>query len=191
MPIFIADPVRRRTGISRFGGHCLIEVGHGPGHDDDLRVRRRDSMTAPIVVDARIGKGRQGTADPFEPRVIDREREEIGVGKVAIVVRFFLRAHDARLAGDGVIKARLLFDASAAFEHSGLPLDLMIDGAADEPEGVQVFDLGARSQWLARASYGNVGVAAQRAFLHVAVARAGIHEDLAQSGEIRAGLFGV
>ena len=58
-------------------------------------------------------------------------------------------------------------------------------------EGVQVFyfDLGAEFFRSARA-HAYVGIAAKRAFFHVAIADAGVKHDLAERGEVGIGLLG-
>ncbi len=91
-----------------------------------------------------------------------------------------------RCALVGVPQARLLHDALAALEQIGLARDLVLDRRLDVLEGVHVLELGLRAQLgLAAQPHRHVGVAAQRALLHVAVGdRQPAHEltDGAQIG---------
>src|SRR5213075_2371596 len=54
-------------------------------------------------------------------------RWQVGVGEVAVVVRVFLEAHGAGLAGVGVEQHGGLLDPAAVFDEVDLPLDLEID----------------------------------------------------------------
>ncbi len=102
-----------------------------------------------------------------------------------------LRAHGIRPALGGVPEARLLDDAAAALDDLDLALDLVLEGGADEAEGVDVLHLGLGAELLlAAGADADVGVAAEGAFLHVAVADGGVEEDLLEAGEVFVGLVG-
>ena len=130
-------------------------------------------------------------ANFFAPRGADVDREQIWLGEIAIVVRFFFGAHRDGVAFVLIPEARLLRDAAAAFEHADVALDFVFERFLQEAEGVQIFhfDLGAELLGAAQAD-ADVGVAAERAFFHVAVADAGVEQDLAERGEVGVGLFG-
>ena len=117
------------------------------------------------------------------------ERQEVGVGKIAVVVRLFLRAHRPRLAGLGIEQPRLLLDRAAVFHNVDLPSCLMLDGLADKADRIDVLDLAARAERRSRLSHRDVDVGAQDPLLHVAVAGAEIAHDGAQLGEIGLGLL--
>ena len=103
--------------------------------------------------------------------LVDCERQQVRIREVAIVVRFLLAAHRARLVAAGIVEARFLHDAAAALDQLDLARDLVIDRAFDEPEGIHVLDLAARAVLApALVAHGDVRVAAERALLHVAVA---------------------
>ena len=55
----------------------------------------------------------QRLRDLVDPGLVELQRQQIGIGEIAIVVRLFLRAHGAGLAGAGVEQARLLIDRAA------------------------------------------------------------------------------
>ena len=70
----------------------------------------------------------------------------------------------------GVEVVRVLLDRAAGLPDADLALDLGLDPARDEVEGVHVLDLRARPQ-LVRAgrTHGDVGVDPQRPLLHLGV----------------------
>jgi len=86
---------------------------------------------------------------------------------------------------------RLLLDLSPVLEDLGLALDLGLDPALDEAEGVHVLQLGLRAELgAADGAQRDVGVAAQRALLHVHVADAELAQRGAQQLEPVARLLG-
>src|SRR5512140_3091020 len=101
---------------------------------------------------------------------------------MAVVVRFFLGAHRARLALAGVEQTRLLLDRAAVLDDLDLPARFVLDGLADEADRVHVLDLAPRIERRTRLAYRDVDVGAQAAFLHVAVAGAEVAQDRAQLG---------
>ena len=73
------------------------------------------------------------------------ERQQIGIGEIAVVVRLFLGAHRPRLAFVRIEQAGLLLDCAAFFDHADLPPSLMLDRLADEADRIEVLDLAARA----------------------------------------------
>ncbi len=125
------------------------------------------------------------------PPGVHYQRQQVGLGEVAIVVRVLLAAHAVGLALGGVVEARLLHDLAAGFEHANLPLDLVFERLPDEAERIDVLDLGLGAEFLLPArTYADVGIAAQRAFLHVAVAHAGEQDDFLQPRQVLVGFVG-
>src|SRR6185295_19703485 len=97
--------------------------------------------------------------------------KEIGIRKIAVVLRIFLRAHGARFIPVRVIEARLLLDRAAAFEDLDLARRFVLDRLFHEAELREVRDLAAGAETgIARLPDRDVGVAAERTFLQVAVA---------------------
>ena len=73
----------------------------------------------------------------------------------------------------GVVEAGLLHHLPPGLDEVDLALDLVGDGPLDEPERVDVLDLRAGTEGPGTGRpHGHVGVAAEGAFLHVAVADA-------------------
>ena len=91
----------------------------------------------------------------------------------------------------GVVQASFLRDLAAGLNHADLALNLVLQRLADEAEGVDVLDLGLGAElFLPARAHADIAIAAQRAFLHVAVADPGVEDDLLQAREIFVGLVG-
>src|SRR5690606_4648689 len=89
----------------------------------------------------------------------------------------------------GIIPTRLLGDGLPGPEERPLPCDLVLDGLFNEAEGVHVLDLHPSAELLrSRRSEADVGVAAEIAFLHVAVTDSDRGDDRMDRSQIRAGL---
>ena len=88
-------------------------------------------------------------------------------------MRVFLGAHGAGFAGLGVEQHGSLLNGAAFFNLGNLPLNLEVDGLLHEAEGVQVLDFTPGAELLlSNRTDRNVGVAAERSFLHVSIADA-------------------
>ena len=79
---------------------------------------------------------------------------------------------------------------ATGFDHANLPLNLVLQRFTDKAKRVDVlyFRLGAEFFLSARA-HADVAVAAQRTFLHIAVADSGIKDDLLQPREVFVGFI--
>ena len=80
---------------------------------------------------------------------------------------------------------------AARFEHADVPFDFVLQRLLDEAERIDVLDfrLGAEF-FLAARTHADVGIATQRAFFHVAIADAGVEDDLFQPRQIFVGFIG-
>ena len=74
-----------------------------------------------------VGQLGQARAAFLEERVVELERQQVGIGEVAIIVRVFLRAQRARHALVGIEQPRFLGDRAAALDQLDLALRLMLD----------------------------------------------------------------
>ena len=89
----------------------------------------------------------------------------------------------------GVPEPGLLHEPLAGGDGPRLAADLVVDGALDVAEGVHVLDLDLGAEAArADAAHRDVGVAAEAAFLHVAVADLEVLQDRAQRAQVGAGL---
>ena len=115
---------------------------------------------------------------------------DVGIGKIAVIVRLFLRAHQRRLALVVVPAAGLLLDRAAGSDHVDLPRDLVLERAPHAADAVEILQLALGAEFLlaARAD-GNVHVAAHLALFHVGIADAAVDQDLLERGEIGEGLL--
>ena len=118
------------------------------------------------------------------------QRQQVGVGEIAVVVRLFLGAHRAGLALIRIEQPGLLINAAAILENADLTPSLMFDRLTDEADGVDVLDLAARTEGLAWPAHRDIDVGAEAAFLHVTVAGGEIAQDRPQFRHIGLGLFG-
>jgi hypothetical protein len=155
-----------------------------------LALRDRQCVVlgqAVFALEARGHRARQLRhvgANPFDPVGRDHQRGQVRIREVAVVVRFFLAAHGTRLAPAAVAvrieQGRRLLHRAAVLDQVDLPLDLAVDRLLQELEAVQVLDLAARAVRRTRLAHRHVGVAAEAAFLHVAVADAQPHDQCVQ-----------
>ncbi len=103
-------------------------------------------------------------------------------------MRVFLAAHRARFLAVGVVQAGFLHHGAAVLDQLDLAAHFVVDGLFQEAERVQVLDLAARAERRVRApAHRDVGIAAEAAFLHVAVADAQPHHQRVQRAGIRHG----
>ncbi len=183
---FAHDPVGCEFGRGACG-HAGLEVGGvgaGLGH-----LRRGIQAQAVGCDEARghlAGKLGHVGAHPLDPLGRDDQRRQVGVGEVAVIVRVFLGAHGAGLALVGVVKPGFLHHLAAVFDEFDLAAHLEFDGFFEEAKAVEVFDFAARAQGFAGAAHRDVGVAAKRPFLQIAVADVQPHDQRVQG----AGVFG-
>ena len=130
----------------------------------------------------------------LNPLAVDHQRRQVRFGEVAVVLAALLRAlQDGTLAVFVPAHVHLL-DHAAAVQHIGLALGLVGDGAAHGAQAVEVLhlDLGAElaAGGLLRRAHADIGLAAQRALLHVAAVDAQVAQDRAQLCQEGVGLVG-
>src|SRR5215211_8830047 len=84
-------------------------------------------------------------AEPLDEPGRRRNRHEIGLGEVAVVLRLLLRPPGSEDVRSGVVVVGLLDDLTTGLPDAYLALDLGLDPARDEVERVHVLDLAARA----------------------------------------------
>src|SRR5713226_5000400 len=84
--------------------------------------------------------------------------QEVRVGEVAVIMRFLLGTHWARLALLRVVQARLLLDPAAFLQDFDLTSRLIVDRLTDEVYRIEVLDLAASTKRLARPADGDIHV---------------------------------
>ena len=100
-------------------------------------------------------------------------------------MRLLFRAHAISSAFIRVVKTRFLCDRATRFDNANVPLDFVFQRLLDEAERVDVLDFGLDAKFLLSArSDADIGIATQRALFHVAVADAGIQNDLFQPRQV-------
>ena len=106
-------------------------------------------------------------------------------------MRFFLAAHGGRDILRGIVQAGLLHDLFPVCQGVLLAGDLVIDGPLHVAERVQVLEFGTGAEsGAAHGTDGDVGITAEAALLHVAVANAQVGHDAVQGLEVGNGLGG-
>src|SRR6516165_8987581 len=106
-------------------------------------------------------------------------------------MRLLFRAHAVGFSLVGLVQPCLLRNVAAGFDDADLTFDLVFESLADEAEGVHILDLGLGSQLLFPSwAHTDVGIASQRAFLHIAIADAGVQDDFLKTGEVLVGFLG-
>jgi hypothetical protein len=83
---------------------------------------------------------RQGGAGGIDERIVQHQRQQVGIGEVAVIVGFFLAAHGAGFALVRVVQPGFLHHLAAGFDQVDLPLDLELDRPLDEAERVEILD---------------------------------------------------
>ncbi len=168
-----------RVGAGRDG---LVPEPVEPARDEDgrpLEVER--GLDA---ADARRRRLGQLGPDRLDELRRGLDGHEVGLGEVAVVVRLLLRAPRRERPRPGVEVVGLLLHLVAGLPDPDLPLDLGLDPARDEVEGVHVLDLRPRAQLVRpRRPHRDVGVDAQRPLLHLRVGDPELDDRLAQELE--------
>ncbi len=103
----------------------------------------------------------------------------------------FFAAHADRAARIDVVEARFLDDFFARLDQFDLAFNFVFEGLLDEAEGVDVLDFGFGPEFgRAAETDRHVGIAAELAFLHIAIGDANVLQYLFDFGEIRIGVLG-
>ena len=183
------DPVGGLFGIASLG-HGFEITGIGLlGHQHVGIVGGQ-----PVIGDEAgflgVRQFRQLLAQLLDPAWLQHQRQQVGVGEVAVIMRIFLAAHGAGGAAGDVEQTGFLQHGATGFPDFDLPHGLRLHRQHDEAHRVDVFHLAARAERLAVFADRNVDIRTERAFLHVAVAGAEVAQDVAQLAHVGAGFLG-
>src|SRR5581483_6979512 len=163
----VHDDVRSVGGVGPGGDGAFVEAGAAGRHEPDGRLVVERGLETP---DPRAGRFGQLRAQPVDQRTLRDDGHEVGLGKVAVVLRLFLRPVRRERVALGVVVVCLLDDLAAALVDRDLLADRGLDPTPDERERVHVLQLPARSEArLPGRADGHVDVAAKRPFLHLGV----------------------
>ena len=183
----VRDPVGHQLGVAALGGGFEI-VGLGLFRDQHDGVVLRQAIVRHQTLALVVRQLGQRRLDLGDPGLFQIQRQQVGIGEVAIILRLFLGPHGARFAGCRVVQARLLGDRTTVFQDLDLAARLILDRLRNEAEAVDVLDLAARAQIAEVARLlelvivsgpadRHVYVGPQIALLHVPVAGAQIDQD--------------
>ena len=155
MPGDVAHPPLTRAGGTRARGHGGLDEIDGVGVDEiaQLLVRK-----LPLDLHAAAlggGKLRHARPELLDPCGVRGHGNEVGLGKVPVVLGVGLHAARRRRPVALVVVAGLLDHGPAGCEDGGLSANLVPDGVLDASEGVDVLRLSAGAE-------GSVGPFAQR-----------------------------
>ena len=116
---------------------------------------------------------------------------DIGLGEIAVVLRFFLGAHGKSFPGRFIKAAGFLNYGLTAFDKLALTAEFVINGFCDKGKGIEVFHFTAGAQLrLAFFSYRKVDIAAQGAFVHFAIGDTYVEHNAAQLAKVCTHLIG-
>ena len=95
-----------------------------------------------------LGVGQLGQAGAafLEERVVELQRQQVGVGEIAIIVRVFLRPQRPGHALVGIEQPRFLGDRAALLDQLDLAPRLMLDHLHHEAHRIDVLGLGAGAE---------------------------------------------
>ena len=148
------------------------------------RVRQRGNDLGATLGRHRRQRGTNGVL----PLLARGQVDEVGVAEVAVVLGVFLHAQRGGLPHDFVPVTGLLANHAALFNQFNLAQGLVIDCALQTAQRVQVLNLTAGAEGLARAPDRDVGVDTHRALFHAAVRGTRGNQDAAEFGGVGAGL---
>ena len=164
------DPVADDLGLREALGGGLEVIGHGPRPDENVGVVGRQAVLRNEPLAPRVRQFRDGPPHAVNPLRLDLKRHQVRLREIAVIVCLFLAAHGQGDTAGGVEQPRFLHHAAAAVQHVTLALHLVGDGLLDVAKRIEVLDLGSRAQGVGtHRAQGDVGIAAQAAFFHVAV----------------------
>src|SRR5580700_3169665 len=180
-------PVRGKLGGKPGADESLIGVGVLARVGEHRRVVRGQPVLLPEAKRPRLRKLGQRRPHALNERGVQVQRREVRLGKVAVVVRLLL----APLRDGAPLRLdpapRFLNKGASGVEHAALPLDLRLERVLHCAERVHVLDLDLDAKLLGTArTQRDVGVAAERSLLEVAVVDADVHQDLPQAHQVLA-----
>ena len=184
---FLCDPVRRELGIAPFGNRLIEICALGISGQHTGIIARQ------AIVDLKpraflVWQFRQVDPNAFNERIINFQRQQVGVGEIAVIMRILFRSHAAGLALVRIIKAGFLIDRATALENFDLAARFELNRRLDEAKRVHVLDLAAGAEFAKIAGFAklligagfahrDVHICAQVALLHVPVAGAERDDD--------------
>ena len=184
----VGDHVRRRHGLGAGRDRRLPEPVEAAGDENDGTVEVELGLDPPDPPRRAL---RHLGPQPFDQLRGRLDRDEVGLGEVAVVVGLLLRPPRGQRAAAGVEVVGLLHDLAAGLVDRDLPRDLGVDALGDEAERVHVLQLAAGAQLRrSRRPDRDVGVDAQRPLLHLGVGDPELDDRLPQQLQEAARVLG-
>ena len=185
----VDDPIGGRLAVAALGD-CLVIIGLVLLRDQHARIIGGEAVffdEAGLFV---VGQFRQMAREFVDIGLGEFKRQKVRIGEIAVIMRFFLRAHRACLALGRIVKPRLLRDRAAILQNADLAARLIFDCLPHKADGVHILDFAACAEAFAGATHRDIHIGAQGAFIHIAVARAQIPQNGTEFRHIGARLFG-
>ena len=156
---------------------CVKIVRNLFAGDDDIRIVFRHFFRQQAFLAGR-GQFRQGSLDLVDPGLVQIHRNQVRFREVTVVVGFFLGTHGQGHPVSVIPGTGLLYNMTAVFHDFDLAFHFVFDGPFQGTERVQVFDFRTGTEFRSPFRHdGNIGVAAETAFLHLAVADISVFQD--------------
>ena len=174
------DPVGHRLRIDT-GGHGGLEVfRHRPLIGEHAGVVDRKAQLVGIAVALGGGQLRQLSEPGLALLGAHLNGPEIRIGEIAVIAGALLTAHTLGELLALIPEAGFLQHRLTGLIGLDLALDFILTGPLNRREGIHVLDLHLCAKGCIRPPpHGDVHIAAQRAFLHVAVAHPQVAHDAA------------
>ena len=188
---FSADEVGELARVGEAGQRRLEVVGQFARPGEQVGGLGGQIELGGKPLPAGVGQLRQAGAHPLDPGLVDDHRDQVRVREIPIVVGLLLAAHGLGAAPVRVPEQGLLHHLAAVEEEVALPPLLVLQRQLHVAERVHVLQLGAGAELvLPLGPQADVGVAAEAALLHVAVADVEIADNGVQFPQVGGRLRG-
>ena len=144
-------PVGGELGVAAGALRRFEVVGHGALLGEYAGVVVREAEGIAKAPPPRQRQLRQCGAHGLDVRFAHHHRQQVRFREVAVVVGDFFAAHGAGRIPIRVVEPGFLPDRAALVEQVGLPRAFGADRFIDKAKGVEVLNLGARTQCVASA----------------------------------------
>ena len=135
------------------------------------------------------GEAGQTGLDAIAPSLVRCQVHQVGLTEVAIVLGLLLHAKRGGLAAVFIPVASLLANLAAVFEYFDLTKGLVLNGALETAQRVQVLDFAPCAKGGVGLANRHVGVNAKRSLFHASIRRTNRNQNRAQFSDVVARLL--
>ena len=145
----VEQKVRDGGAIGRLGLRGFLEIiGQRRVRREHARLVRADAVGIDQAHLLRLGQLGHAPHGFLVEALIGAHGLDVGIGKVAIIVRLLLRAHERRFALVVIPAAGLLLDRAAGGDDVDLPRDLVLQRAPYAADAVEIFQFALGAEFL-------------------------------------------